>query len=265
VHAAQRVPQFVDLAVAFRAVVGPVDVASLQLAASLLDVAGVCAVDPGEHHVDVEVDIVGVVVEHPGQSGPALSVALDIRQHCIETRDAAPGERIGSGSDDLQLAERPEFEPHRRLDRPPSHAGLTKPASVEQEQVGVLAGQPSEREQPLRPFAGPIDARVERLVGELLRESGFDLRPGGAVDCDDRPVVVAAHKQVGDQESIEGGTHAEQVPRHRVDAGHAGSGERESATVSNHIAAGGEPALAGQLRQARHVAPPLDSGATDRA
>ena len=210
------------LPVAIRTGVGVAHGLTGHEALPLSDGRGMVAVDPREDHVHVEVDVVGVVVEHAGECGPALAVALDARQHGIQARDAAAGERVGSRRDDLELPERPELEPHRGLGGSPSRASLADAASVQQEEVGILAGQPPEAEQPLRPLAAAIHARVERFVDEGFRERGFDLRAFGAVDRDDGSVVVAAHEQVGDGEPVECCTDEAQVIRHRVRAGDAG-------------------------------------------
>lgn len=71
----------------------------------------------------------------------------------------------------------------------------------------------------------------------------FNLGTRGAVDGDNRRVIVATYKQVGDGQPIEGDTDAAQVLSHRVDAGDPRPGEREPSAISHHIGVS-EPALA---------------------
>src|SRR5690606_40447286 len=97
------------------------------------EVGGIVAVDPREDDVDVEVDVIGVVVEHPRERGPADAVPLDRGRDGVVARDASAGERVRAGGDDLGLAERPELQLDGRVDDAPSGPGLGGATGEEQE------------------------------------------------------------------------------------------------------------------------------------
>src|SRR5690606_30881504 len=140
-HAAHGVAQLVDLAVARRARVGGVHLPLGQVAGAFGEVVGVVAVDPGEDDVDVEVDVVGVVVEHAGEGRPAGSVPLDGRGDRVGAVDAVAGERVGARRHDLAFAERPELETDGGLGDPPAGPrGGAAPRVAEEDVVVGVAG-----------------------------------------------------------------------------------------------------------------------------
>ena len=229
-HRAQRVLQLVDLAEAGFGVVALADDVALHALRTLAHELVARTVDPREHHVDLEVDVGRERREHVLERRPVASVQVHDIIDRLGSRQCAPHQRVLDRRLDHVVAEPPELELHGGRASVAQAADGFDARPVDAQDGGLAA----RRESPVGEedgvgVGGALGGQgrgVERLVRECVAEGACNALALGAVDGDERALIVAAHEEERDAGVVERVADREQVFDHRRLRGHVPVAQR---------------------------------------